>query len=143
MEALFHPFDENLAGALRRWAENGDHERIHVLSAAIREAQNDFVFEQKEFVAWALSHAQSYGEDFTIDLSSTMYGTAISGIRSGTVGKPFQQDIDLAHRSEAIIKETPIFHPAYKLYTALLEHAQDEIERQKDEGKFLDEEDEE
>ncbi|EKF72770.1 XRE family transcriptional regulator, partial [Alcanivorax hongdengensis A-11-3] len=142
VEALCHPFDENITNALRKWVEQGEQDRLHVLKLAIREAQNDFVFNQKEFVIWALGYAQSYGEDALKDLSSTMYFIGISGMRSGVPGEPFQQDINLAKNSERILSKLPRFHPSYKLYSALFEHANAEIDRQKEEGRILDEEDE-
>lgn len=71
-----------------------------------------------------------------------LYGCATCGMRSGTPGKPFPQDIELRNNSQSALSGLGRFEPAYALYANILRYAEDQIARQEEEGRVLDEEDE-
>jgi hypothetical protein len=127
-ETMFRPFDSELIGFFQDWICMATPEDIRIISQILKEASCNVVFEHRPFVIRFLEKAQHYGKERLDDAMGALIGSAISGVRSGTVGEPFPQDIKLKEDAENSLKEIPRFSPAYRLYENLKKHAEQSIE---------------
>lgn len=142
IEALCSPFDSAVIAVFQKWLEAGGREHLEVVASALREAPNDLAFTHKDFAIWLLRRTQSFGDEILKEISSRLYACSTTGMRSGTPGKPFPQDIELRDNAKSALNGLGRFEPAYTLYANILRHAEDQIARQEEEGRILDEEDE-
>lgn len=89
----------------------------------------------------ARSASPALGKSVHRDLSSSLYAAAVSGVRSGTPGMPFPEDLRAKEQSEAVLASLSKADPAYELYEDLKKHAEHGIERSRAQGRAMDEED--
>jgi hypothetical protein len=69
-----------------------------------------------------------------------LFGSAISGVRSGRPGEPFPRDLDSLARVGAILPRLPRLSPGYELFDLIRQNAERGIEFQRQEAEFFDEE---
>jgi hypothetical protein len=136
---MFKPYNAELIGFFLDWIETATPADICVISQILREGHPDFIFENRQFIIRFLDKANQYGKDLLRDASSALFGSTISGVRSGTPGEPFPQDIRMKTEAESALKEIPTFSPAYKLYEDLKKHADYNIKRSLREREAFDE----
>lgn len=128
--AMFAPFDQTVVAFLSSWlASTGEKVDIETIAMILREADRDFIFEHESFVVALMDRAQQFGQETLRMMGSELFCSAISGVKSGTSGQPFQQDISLNEQAQAALCRLPRFSPAYELYESLRQHATREISR--------------
>lgn len=121
----------------------GTQSHMDVVGSILRSAHQTFVIEQTSFIRRALNLADVVSEQAAKNLSSALWTATVTGGRSGSVGEPFQADLDLKAHVELVLKGLSKLDPAYGLYSSLLRHANENIEHQAKEKKaMLEEEDE-
>lgn len=120
----------------------GTQAHVDVIASIFRSAHRKFVLEETPFIRQALTQAEFVSEQAVKDLSSALWSAAVSGGRSGTVGEPFKEDLDLKAHSEEVLKGLSKLDPTYSLYAGLLRHANENIDRQaREKNAMLEEED--
>ena len=62
-------------------------------------------------------------------VSSELYCTSQSGVKSGTPGEPYPQDIQCRDKAIEVLKSLPRYSVAYELYDDLRKDAEYEIKR--------------
>lgn len=127
-EAMFGPFDAKVVSYLSRVLSGADETDVKLIATLLSEANAKFIFENAEFIETLLERAQQYGSDTHRYVTSELCGAALSGMRSGTSGQPFPQDIELRDNADAALKQISRFSPSFKFYDAILKHAKGEIE---------------
>lgn len=128
-DAMFGPMDEVVLSFLQDWIDGGTPEVTQIVSRILRESQPNFVFEQRIFVTQFLLKAKQQGREILDNAVSALFGSAVSGIRTGSPGEPFLQDISMQDEAEKILLEIPRFAPACQLYESLKKHAEESIAR--------------
>jgi len=128
-ELMFRPFDDVLVAFLQEWIDVATAEDCRVISEVLSEAHSDFVFERATFVAGYLERARQFGKRPLKDAITSLYRSAISGMRQGIVGEPFPQDLRMKEEAKRILVSTPRFSPAFELYQSIQEHAEQSIQR--------------
>lgn len=141
VEAVFGFRQPAFAAVVEEWSAGGRAEHFKLIASVLREAPASFVFDEVEFIRRILGAARALGRAVHRDLSSSLYAVAVSGVRSGTPGVPFPEDLRAKQQSEAILARLSKADPAYELYHALKMHAEHGIERSQAQGKAMDEED--
>jgi len=126
---------------VEEWSAGGRVEHLKLIAGVLREVPPSFVFAEVEFVRRMLKSARGLGRDVYRDLSSSFCAGALTGLRSGTPGEPFPEDLRMKEQAEAVLANLSKADPAYGLYVALKEHAEFGIERSKAQRMTLDEED--
>ena len=120
----------------------GTQAHVDVVASVLRSAHQTFVLEETPFIRQALNQAEFVSEQAAKDLSSALWSAALTGGRSGTVGEPFKEDLELKAHSEEVLKGLSKLDPTYSLYSGLLRHANENIDRQAREKKAMLEEEE-
>ncbi len=86
-----------------------------------------------------LERASHLGKEYLDKAISSFYRSAISGVRSGSPGQPFPDDIKMKEESEQVLNELTRFSPAHRLYSSLKSTAESNIARSLKEGEALEE----
>lgn len=138
-ETMFRPFDAEMVGFMQDWLDTAVAEDIDVISQILKEVSEDVVFEHRQFVLRFLEKAKLFGKEQLENALSSLYASATSGVRSGTLGEPFPQDVKVKELAEKALNETPRFSPAYRLYEWLKKGAEKDIERSLQERELYEE----
>ncbi|MHA6298762.1 helix-turn-helix domain-containing protein [Devosia sp. CAU 1758] len=128
-EAMFAPYDNEMVSFFGDWLGAATPEDVLMIGTILREAQPDFVFAQVPFVIALLDRAQQFDPELRRTVSTELYCSAISGMRSGTPGEPFPQDISMQEQAAALIQSLDPFSPAYQLYDDIRRDAEMSIKR--------------
>ena len=138
--AMFAPFDAGLVAVLRKLAETANETELDAIARIVGDGPSWVVLMDRGFVVELLGRCRQFGGDCSKRATSQLYGAAISGMRSGTPGMPFQKDLEMRDNAKQALQEIPRFSPGYDLYEALLRHAEEAINRAKRDGEELDDE---
>jgi transcriptional regulator with XRE-family HTH domain len=128
-EAMFGPFDSALVSILTQILASATDADIATIAAIVREAEPAFVFDQAPFAIALIEQAQQFGAKLRDGVISELYCSAVSGMKHGSPGEPFPEDIAMKERSVAMLEILSRFSPAYQLYDQLRQHAEYEIKR--------------
>jgi transcriptional regulator with XRE-family HTH domain len=142
MGALCGHFDSAFVGVLEDWMVDGSLAHALVISAILREAQAEFIFEQEAAIQRILQRSRLMGKDGVEAIAGALYGSTISGVKSTTPGEPYPQDVRLRDYCSKMLEKLSRSDPAYLMYKELFDHADQEIRRQGREKEQLDAEDE-
>jgi len=126
-ENVFGPFDGETVKFLEEWIATSDDGDLRLIADILGEANHAFVFTNRPFVERYLEKAKQVGPEVLKRALSSLFGSAIGGIRSGTPGEPMPRDIAMKAESEKILQSLPRFSPAYELYDDLRKHAEQGI----------------
>ena len=127
--AMFAPFDAELVSFFSDWLTTAAEDDIGMIASLLREAHPDFVFDASSFVIRLLERAQLISLDLCRNVTGELYASAISGMRHGTPGEPFPEDVSLKRKAEQEMTKLSRFSPAFDLYDSLREHAERSIKR--------------
>jgi len=126
--AMFNPLDEELLGLIQDWIDISTPDDMQLFSQIFKESRPNFVFEQRVFVTRFLDKANQHGKEVLNNAVSALYSSVNTGVKSGTPGEPFPQDIMIRDEAEKALQEIPRFAPARRLYESLKKHAEDNID---------------
>ena len=138
---VFGCSESSFASTLEAWSANGGEGHYAVLAAVLREVPNSFVFNEHDFVVRVLRAARAVGRASQRSISSSLFASALGGVRSSIPGQPSPMDLGMKERAEQMLASLAKSDPAHGLYTDIRAHAEAEIERSRAEGRMLDEED--
>lgn len=136
---MFAPFDDEIVAFLVRWLNIAGESDVLKIAGLIRNAGRGFVFGQLPFVVAMLDKAKQFGTETQDRVASSLYSSAVSGMRSGTSGQPFPQDLELKDRAQAALASLPRFSSAYDLLQRIKKHAENDIARAHREAEDFDE----
>jgi transcriptional regulator with XRE-family HTH domain len=128
-ETLFGSFDAEVVQLLDSWSTTATREDMLLIGSVLNEAPPHFVFTQAPFVERLLERAKRLDEEAYKSALNGLFGSAISGIRQGTPGQPFQRDLEMKKNAETVLRSVSRFSPAYELYEGIKHHAEWGIER--------------
>jgi hypothetical protein len=114
---------------LAEWLLHGNPEKMKTAATLLEEAPSQFVFDHLELVVPTLDRAEASGDEWLRRLSSAFFRIAASGMRSGTPGQPFPQDITLRDQCQEVLRRLPVGGPTYRLFRDLLKEADQNIVR--------------
>lgn len=138
--AVAENIDSEVRECLSEYLRTADAYGVAAVSQVLSEMPSDFVFSDVEFVENFLRDAGRFGRERQEEAQFALYRAATTGMRSGTRGKPFPQDIALKQNAEAALARIRPGSPARKLFTWIRDHAQQQIERAHRDAELLEEE---
>jgi hypothetical protein len=142
VQALCPLFGPALVAGLRRRLSCTTREEMKLITAILSEAPADFVFDHREFAHGVLRIAKRIGQESYHDALFAFHRSTISGVRQGTPGEPFPQDLRLKEQAERALVGLDHMDPAYELYLGIMKGAEQSIRRQLDDGLRMKELDE-
>ncbi len=115
-ETMFRPFDAELVNVIQGWIDSSTLSDMRRIARILCEVPQTFVFEQREFVIRFLERAKLCGKDVLDIALDALYRSSTSGVKHGTPGEPFPEDVNMKNKAETTMSELSRFSPAYKLY---------------------------
>jgi transcriptional regulator with XRE-family HTH domain len=132
-------FDEPVLSLFSEILWSGDEVDVHTVASVLEKAQNNLVFDHVNFVSDALDAAARFGSDALRAMRGGFWASAISGVRWGTPGQPFAEDIRLRDQCAAIAKSLPRGSLTADFYRDLSESGArsvvEEVERDRSDGR--------
>src|ERR1700744_4612356 len=98
------------------WIKSGDEKKLSVVGSILATAPEDFVFENVSFVVDVLDRCADVSENCADAMRSALWSSASSGMRHGTPGSPFPEDLAKRAAAEHALKSLPVGSQAWKLY---------------------------
>jgi transcriptional regulator with XRE-family HTH domain len=126
-ETMFGPFDAEVMKILNEWAVAANAEDLELVGNIVAKTNHGFVFDHQAFVEKFLNKAAQVGPDALKAAFRSLYGAAISGLRSGTPGEPTPRDVETKRKCEAILQMLPRFSSAFEFYENLRKDAENGI----------------
>jgi hypothetical protein len=120
-------FDSPVLSLLEESLVAAGASQMATLGAILRHAPRSLVYEQVEFVSRVLRAAVKVGADAHQDLAGALYGAAISGMRQGTPGQPFSEDIEQRDKGLSIAQSLPSGSAEEQFYRSLSSAAAEAI----------------
>lgn len=137
-EAMFFPFDAALIGFFASKVPVAGKQDLRWMANVLSNAPSNFVFDHPSFVITFLEACEGAGEPAPRKGVNALFRSAISGMRSGTPGEPFPQDLEAQSLAKATLARLSRLSPAYKLYDLIRDHAEHGIEFARREAEVFD-----
>lgn len=122
-------FDSTTLKILEEWLMSTDTKQIESAAALLSEAHRNFIWMNEDFVINLLERAYKVSSACYRRVCSSLHTSLLQGVRSGTAGQPFPEDITQRDKSYEIMSKLPQGSPASKFFKSLYEEAKIEIER--------------
>lgn len=134
-------FDLPLLDLLLMWMSSGSQAHATLVARVLRESQPALIHEHPKFIRDILNEAELIGKNALDDIRSSIATAAHSGVRGGTPGEPFPEDVRLEQHCVQMLASLSRAEPAFDLYDELLKDARYAIARQRRSKEALEDED--
>jgi hypothetical protein len=138
--ALVAPDPRVATTVLREWLTSNDGEKIIAAATLLRGYEHGTVFVLSDFIADLLDAASGIGPECLRFTRSELYALAISGVYTGSPGKPAPRHLSDKARAAAAAESLKTCPVAKEFYDTLVRSAEESIKR--DTIEFEDEEEE-
>lgn len=128
-DVMFSPFDTEMLRFLEEWIARSVESDIRVIAHILSLNARELIFNHTDIILMFLDRAKQYGNDVLTEATKVLYGAATSGMRSGTVGEPFPEDVKLKEHVDKSLEGLSRFAPAYTLFDWLRKYADSEIKQ--------------
>lgn len=135
--AMFKPFDAEIVHFFSSRLATTQADELHLICQILSEASSSFVFKHLEFVHHLLNKAQAFDIETSNHARTALLQATMSGEKSGPIGQPFKNDIEIKASAEEVLKHLSSTEPAYRLYSEIKEYAEREIQHAIEQGKEL------
>jgi transcriptional regulator with XRE-family HTH domain len=137
--AVASDYDAVVIDVLSEALNTGTPDAVNTVAAILREGPRALVWDNVDFVTKALSLAFEAGEEPGQRLSGALHGAVTSGVRSGTPGQPFAEDVEQQQRSLEVARSLIRGSIAERFYRSLAQAAQANMQWHADtDEQFLD-----
>ncbi|MEU1891190.1 helix-turn-helix domain-containing protein [Streptomyces pristinaespiralis] len=127
--ALAGPADELVLGILLEPYLEGEGDLAHAAAPLLSKMPKDVVWNRIDFMTTLLKAAFRLSEDLFRRTSGNLHAAVFSGVRWGTPGHPYPEDVDISKRAELIRMRLPRGSAVDRFYKALLDSAQHNMDR--------------
>lgn len=134
-EEVARPYDEAVLTVLEEALRSDNIDDIGAVAAVVRKARRTIIWDSPGFVVTALHAAARFGDDCRREMAAAFSGATISGVRSGSPGKPYAEDIEQRDRSLEIAARFAAGSDEAAFYGEMARMAEDSIARSTDEDR--------
>jgi len=141
VSGLCGSYDVPMLNLLLAWMSSGSQAHATLVARVLRESHPALIYEHPKFVKDILNEAELIGKSALDHIRSSISTAAHSGVRSGTPGEPFPEDVRLEQHCMQMLASLSRVEPAFDLYDGLLKDARYAIARQRRVKEARDDED--
>ena len=134
-------YDQPLLDLLLAWMSSGTQAHATPVARVLQEGQPTLMYEHPKFIRDILNEAELIGEEALDEIRSAIAAAARSGVRGGTPGEPFSEDLRMEQLCVQMLASLSRAEPAFDLYDGLLKDARYAIARQRKSKEALEDED--
>jgi hypothetical protein len=120
--------DDAVLGLLLEPYRTDDPDLAHAAASLLSKIPQDTVWTRVDFVTEMLKAATRLSEELFRRTTGNLRSAVFSGVRSGSPGQPFQEDIDIRERAQRIRAGLPRGSAVDLFYKALQDNAEREME---------------
>lgn len=142
VSGLCGDYSQAVLDVLLDWMSSGTRAHAMLVARVLQQSQPSLIYEHSKFIRDILNEAEVIGGDALDEIRSALSGSAHSGIRGGTPGEPFPEDLRMEQHCEKMLASLSRAEPAFDLYEGLLKDARYAIARQRKSKEAMEEEDE-
>jgi transcriptional regulator with XRE-family HTH domain len=114
--AMFMSVDDAMVALFEAKLESASKAELALMSRLLRNARPDFIFLHRRFTVRLLERCRDAGKDRLQEAIGALFGSAISGVRGGSLGEPASQDVKMVADAKEALKHVSRLSPAYRLY---------------------------
>lgn len=114
-----------------------DADDLRAMADLMGRASGTFIFDHANFVIRVMDRAQTLDPGMVEEIGQALSISSHSGVRSGLVGEPTEEDLEEQRRSKEILGWLSKLSPARTIYEMALKHAEWSIERSIRDGQIL------
>jgi hypothetical protein len=126
-ETVAGVFDDTVMAILEEGANTGDDNEMIAVAAILRKVPPYFPFDEVDFVRRILATAASRSQEHLQRVGSALTAAAVSGVRMGTPGQPFTEDLEQRDRARKTADKMLKGSHEERLYRGLERSAEDNI----------------
>jgi transcriptional regulator with XRE-family HTH domain len=141
VSGLCGEYDHALLDLLLDWMSSGTQAHAELVARVLQESQPALIYEHSKFIRDILNAGELVGEEALDDIRSAIATGTYSGVRGGTPGEPFPEDLRMEQHCEQMLASLSRAEPAFDLYDGLLKDARYAIARQRKSREALEEDD--
>lgn len=134
-------YGQILLDLLLDWMSSSTQAHARLVARVLQESQPTLIYEHSKFIRDILNAAELICEDALDEIRSAIAAATLSGVRGGTPGEPFPEDLRMEQHCEQMLASLSRAEPAFDLYDGLLKDARYAIARQRKSREALEEED--
>jgi transcriptional regulator with XRE-family HTH domain len=134
-------YDQSLLDVLLDWVSSGSHAHATLVARVLQESQPALIYEHSKFIRDILNAAELIGEEALDEIRSAIAAATHSGVRGGTPGEPFPEDLRMEQHCERMLASLSRAEPAFDLYDGMLKDARYAIARERKSREADEEED--
>lgn len=123
-------YDKNVVAVLRNALANEREDITRAVAAVIRKAPRTFIWDEVDFVRTALHCAARFGDRSRREMTGALYAATAFGIRSGTPGQPYPEDVEQRDRSREIADQLARGSIEEQFYRDMAKSAEESIARE-------------
>lgn len=124
---------------LDEWVASGDREQIKAATHLASGFSTGFATRNVDFVSRCLESAAVHGRECSDAVAQSLQSTELTGMRSGTAGQPFPEDVHLRESCEQLLETLEVGSRAHDFYMGLRARAVGNLEEHEArEVEFLD-----
>jgi len=141
VSGLCGKYNQALLDLLLDWMSSGTLAHARLVARVLQESQPVLIYEHSTFIRDILNASELIGEEAVDEIRSAIAAATYSGVRSGTPGEPFPEDLRMEQHCEQMLASLSRVEPAFDLYDGLLKDARYAIARQRKSREALEEDD--
>lgn len=141
VSGLCGKYNQALLDLLLDWMSSGTLAHARLVARVLQESQPVLIYEHSTFIRDILNASELIGEEAVDEIRSAIAAATYSGVRSGTPGEPFPEDLRMEQHCERMLASLSRVEPAFDLYDGLLKDARYAIARQRKSKEALEEDD--
>jgi transcriptional regulator with XRE-family HTH domain len=141
VSGLCGDYDQALLDLLLDWMSAGTQAHATLVAKVLRESQPALIYEHSKSIRDILNAAELIADDALDEIRSSIGAATHSGVRGGTPGEPFPEDLRMEQHCEQMLASLSRAEPAFDLYDGLLKDARYAIARQRKSREALEDED--
>jgi len=131
-------FEADALQVIEEAVASGDDSQLAAAASILRGVPQLFAFDNVEYVQRLLSLAAQAGEEHVQRIGGALSAAVSSGVRMGSPGQPFPEDVDQRDRARDIARSLPSGSVAQRLYLSLEASAEHSIQWHADRDELMD-----
>ncbi len=139
VSGLCGQYNQTLLDLLLEWMSLGTQAHAKLVARVLQESQPTLLYEHSEFIRNILNASELIDEEAVDEIRSAIAAATSTGVRSGTPGEPFPEDLRMEEHCELMLASLSRVEPAFDLYNGLLKDARYAIKRQRKSREALEE----
>ncbi len=141
VSGLCGEYNHALLDLLLDWMSSGTLAHARLVARVLRESQPALIYEHPKFIRDILNTSELIGEEAVDEIRSAIASAAHSGVRGGTPGEPFPEDLKMEEHCKQMLASLSRIEPTFDLYDGLLKDARYAIARERKSKESLEEDD--